>query len=471
MCKMNRPYFKQIVLIAALLMGLGWVSSCHKDHFLDNKPNTTLVVPTSLSDFQALLDNTNVVGLTPVLGEMSADNFYLSTPFWQNIDTREHNAYIWAADIYNGQGLVDDWDIPYQQVFYSNVVLQGLPIMKVDITNAAQWNTIMGSALFTRAFAFFNLAQVFAPAYDLNSNSNPLGIPLRLSPDVNLSSTRSTVGETYQQILSDLQKAVPLLPTAVPANNLNRPSRPAALALLARVYMSMRNYPMAGAYADSSLRLYPILMRYDSIPVDTNSSFPVPRMNIETLYQSSFLHYTQVLVGLFNPQACVIDSGLYRSYGSNDLRRLVFYKTTSSGSPYLKGTYNGSFYPFSGLATDEMYLVRAECAARAGDKDGALADVNTLLSYRYRKGSFVPFTAGSSAEALDTILLERRKELAFRGLRWTDLRRLNKEGANIVLTRNIGGTVYTLHPTDSNLYTLPIPPDVLNLSGIRPNPR
>jgi len=48
---------------------------------------------------------------------------------------------------------------------------------------------------------------------------------------------------------------------------------------------------------------------------------------------------------------------------------------------------------------------------------------------------------------------------------------LNREGANIVLTRNIGGTIYTLQPTDSNLYTLPIPPDVLNLSGIRPNPR
>ncbi len=470
MCNMKRFCHKRLTLIV-FVAGLGCFPSCHKDAFLEKKPNTTLVVPTSLSDFQALLDNLNVIGLTPVLGEISADNFYLTPAFWQNIDIREHNAYVWTPDIYDGQGLVEDWDVPYQQVFYSNVILQGLPNIKVNIGNAAQWNTIKGSALFTRAFAFFNLAQVFAPPYDPNSNSNPLGIPLRLSPDVNSPTTRSTVGETYAQILSDLQKAVPLLQTTVPTNNLNRPSRPAALALLARVYLSMRNYPMAGAYADSCLQLYPILMRYDTLPVDTNSSFPLPRANMETLYQSSFLHYTQVLLGLFTAQECIIDSGLYQSYASNDLRRLVFYRTTSSGSPYLKGSYNGSFYPFSGLATDEMYLTRAECTARAGDKDGALSDLNTLLSFRYRKGSFVPFTSGSSAEALDTILLERRKELAFRGLRWTDLRRLNKEGANIVLTRNIGGTVYTLHPTDSNLYTLPIPPDVLNLSGVRPNPR
>jgi hypothetical protein len=472
MSKMKRTYNKRLVLIATLLVGLGWVSSCHKDQFLDKKPTTTLTSPTSLSDFQALLDNTNVVGLTPVLGEMSADNFYLTPVFWQNINTKEHNAYIWAPDIYNGQGLVDDWDVPYQQVFYSNVVLQGLPEIKVDITNATQWNTIMGSALFTRSFAFFNLAQVFAPPCDGNAKSNPLGIPLRLSPDVNSPTIRSTVGETYAQILSDLQKAATLLPITIPVNNLNRPSRPAALALLARVYLSMRNYSMAGVYADSCLRLYSSLLDYNLPSVDTTQSIPIrPGTNVELLYQSSFLRSTQVLLGLFNAQLCIIDSSLYQSYSNNDRRRVVFYKTTLSGSPYLRGSYNQTIYPFSGLATDEMYLVRAECSARNGNADSAIDDLNTLLSYRYRKGSFVPFTAGTSTEALDTILLERRKELAFRGLRWTDLRRLNKEGANIVLTRNIGGTIYTLQPTDSNLYTLPIPPDVLNLSGIRPNPR
>jgi len=74
------------------------------------------------------------------------------------------------------------------------------------------------------------------------------------------------------------------------------------------------------------------------------------------------------------------------------------------------------------------------------------------------------------AEALDTILVERRKELAFRGLRWSDLRRLNKEGWGIMLNRNLNGVPYTL-PPNSELYTLPIPPDVIQLSGIMQNPR
>jgi hypothetical protein len=92
------------------------------------------------------------------------------------------------------------------------------------------------------------------------------------------------------------------------------------------------------------------------------------------------------------------------------------------------------------------------------------------MSYRVVTGSFTPYPVMSAAEALDTVLAERRKELAFRGIRWSDLRRLNQEDWNITLTRNLNGTPYTL-PPNSKLYTLPIPPDVIQESGIAQNPR
>jgi hypothetical protein len=47
---------------------------------------------------------------------------------------------------------------------------------------------------------------------------------------------------------------------------------------------------------------------------------------------------------------------------------------------------------------------------------------------------------------------------------------LNKEGWGITLTRMLNGMPYTL-PPGSKLYTLPIPPDVINFSGIMQNPR
>ncbi len=83
-------------------------------------------------------------------------------------------------------------------------------------------------------------------------------------------------------------------------------------------------------------------------------------------------------------------------------------------------------------------------------------------------------SVAGTPDPLSLILAERRKELAFRGLRWTDLRRLNKEeSANITLYRVLEGIppiIDSLVANDEN-YILPIPPDVLALSGIAQNPR
>jgi hypothetical protein len=462
-------------LLALALAGLGL--ACNKQAFLDKKPSTTLLVPTTLSDFQALMDNVKVFGLVPVLGEASAGDYFLSYPAWQSLITREYNAYIWAKDIYGGQGGQQDWNVPYQQVFYANVVLEGLKAMKAAPDSVGQWNALEGAALFARAFAFYNLAQLFAPVYDNVSAGTDLGIPLRTSSGIDTLSPRASLQATYDQILNDLHNAEAYLPTGTPGKALNRPVRICAQALLARVYLSMRNYPMARACADSVLQVYSTLMDYnDGAVVDTVSNPPVALLNPETLYQASFLgapsatpYFTAISA---NYPTTWVDTGLLQSYDSNDLRRIVFYRLKPGDSSHLKFSYNATPFPFGGLAVDELLLIRAEGAARAGDRPDAMNDINRLLGMRWRRGTFSGYNnVISAAEALDTVLLERRKELAFRGLRWTDLRRLNKDSANITLTRILNGTTYTLAPNSLN-YTLPIPPDVLSLNtSIRQNAR
>jgi hypothetical protein len=60
-------------------------------------------------------------------------------------------------------------------------------------------------------------------------------------------------------------------------------------------------------------------------------------------------------------------------------------------------------------------------------------------------------------EALKKVLIERRKELVWRaGLRWDDIRRLNKEGANISLRRKLGNETYVLK-AGSPQFAFPIP--------------
>ena len=97
-------------------------------------------------------------------------------------------------------------------------------------------------------------------------------------------------------------------------------------------------------------------------------------------------------------------------------------------------------------------------------------NLNTLLVKRWATGSFVPLTAVDNNDAINKILLERRKELLFRGLRWIDIKRLNVEGRNIILKRKLpDGTIVSIAP-NSNYYALPLPKDLIDLTGMPQNP-
>lgn len=447
------------IIIFLLLAGVCLLPSCNKNNFLDKKPSSDLVIPKTLDDCQVLLDNYLVMEQTPELGEISADNFYLNDVGWKGLlSIKEKNAYVWAVDIYEGQGGVEDWDDPYSQVFYANVVLEALPGIQVD--SMGKWKNLQGAAYFIRAYAFYNLAQVFADVYNPIGTNDGQGIPLRLSADVDQPSTRASLYDTYQRILSDLQTASSLLPNNRDIAHLNRPSKPAALAMLARVYLSMSDYNNAGIYANSCLKMYDSLIDYNTLPDTTINPFVLT--NTEVLYQSQLLP-SGVLVAKHQKNAFV-DSNLYHSYADSDLRKVMFYEPNGN----IKEGYNFGLYPFTGLAIDEVYLIRAECYARHDSATYAINDLNTLLVNRWVKGRYTPYVPGSPDAALDTVLAERRKELPFRGLRWTDLRRLNIGGANITLTRP-----EALSPLISGdlRYVLPIPPDVISLGGIIQNQR
>jgi starch-binding outer membrane protein, SusD/RagB family len=437
---------------------------CNKKEFLDERPRSDLFVPTTLEDFQALMDNDVVMSLTPVLGEISADNFYVQQSSWPTLSTKEKNSYTWEKDTYGGEGKVIDWNTPYEQVLNANVVLDGLKNVDRTADNWQQWNTVKGGALFIRAYAFYNLAQIFALPYNAATASTDLGIPLKLSPNIDEKIQRSTLEQTYTQILNDLLEAKTLLPDTISGLRI-RPNKPAAFAQLARVYLSMRHYDKAGANADSSLQLYKALIDYNTR--DGNSTRPFDKLNVETMYQSRFVE-TNILKGVSGWG--LVDTNLYSTYAPNDLRRSLFFYTIPTGKINFKGSYTGLIFGFTGLATDETYLIRAECKARAGNVTGAMEDLNTLLIQRWKAGTFVPFTATNRQDALNTILIERRKELPCRGVRWTDIRRLNLETPNIKPVRFINNQLYEL-PVNSPKYALPIPSDAEQLGNYIQNER
>lgn len=116
-----------------------------------------------------------------------------------------------------------------------------------------------------------------------------------------------------------------------------------------------------------------------------------------------------------------------------------------------------------------MVLIVAECSARLGNVDKALEYINSLLIKRYKSSSYVPVRVEGKEQALALILKERNKELLFRGVRWHDLKRLKREYL-ITLVRTVGSETFRLPPDDKK-WTLPIPPNVVRLSGMQQNER
>jgi len=447
-----------------LLTGLLGVTACQED-FLEVKPSSDIVQPTTPEDFQQLLDNANIFNYTAALPQMAADEYFIySREILDGLVTAtQRNSYTWEKDLYGGEVKRGDWNTPYSAVFYANSVLDGLEQQKISSDNLRGW------ALFARAYNMFNLASNFAVAYDEQTAASDLGIPIRLHPEVDVLEQRATLKESFGQILTDLLEAAQLLDRDVPQANRNRPSKAAAFGMLARVYLYMRDYEAAERYADSSLLIFNKLIDYNT--VSQTSATPFSYNTEEVLYvsrqivdYSSTTSYSSTV-----DNHCAVDTVLMAMYEDDDLRRAIFFRENSQGYYNVKRGYlGGGLYPFSGIATDEIFLIKAECAARRVDFETALVYLNDLLSKRHRTGTFKSIQ--DQGNVLELVINERRKELVWRGLRWLDIKRLNKEGAGIRLSRDLDGDTFVLEPNSPN-YVFPIPDDEVSMSGLIQNER
>jgi hypothetical protein len=443
-------------------------AACSKSDFLDKKPSTAIITPSSLADLEHMLDNTQAKQSTGALSIMSDDDFIIPYPEQLAVlSATERNSCIWAKDIYGGSAEIQDWNIPFQSIFYSNSVLDVLA--KLDSSNTERGKFIKGWALFNRAYAFYDLTRNFCKAYDAASASADLGIPLKLSSGINKTEQRTSLQKTFNQIIGDLNEAEKLLPSARPATNLNRPWKAAVYALLARIYLDMRSYTDAKLNAEDCLKRYHTLIDYNTVNQTASNPFSVT--GDELIYNTNSVAAYQ-LAASSSASPARISPDLLNSYEQHDLRKAIYFSLDESGFYFKKRGYFGrGASPFTGLATDEVYLIMAECLAREDQTDAAMNKLNELLEKRFSNATpFVPLTANSPATALNIILKERRKELVCRGLRWHDLKRFNSAGENISLVRSINGINYTI-PANDPRWVFPLPNDEINLSGIQQNER
>lgn len=450
----------KILYLVAIVLTMS-LPGCKK--FLDEKSDMKLAVPERLDDLQALLNNENLNNaVDPGAAEVSADDYFVTDADLNSLSNEQNRRlYTWEKDnLFTSANFPNDWEYLYTLIYTANTVLENLEKIERTSLNAAQYDNIKGQAYFNRARAYYNVLQLWSVGYNSSTADGDLGPVIRESTDFNKTSVRSSVARGYNYVLADLFEAKRLLPN-VSVHPL-RPGRQASFGLLARVYLSMIEYTNAALYADSCLKIKAVLLDYNQI--SATPTFPFARFNAEVIYESSAAN-PQIL----NNSRAKIVGDLINQYADNDLRKVLYFKNNNNGTFGWRGSYRAGQGVFPGITVDEQYLIRAECNARLGNSQIAVDDLNTLLIKRFKSGTYIPYTV-NSLDILGLILKERRKELVMRGLRWTDLKRFNLEGANIKLRRTANGTNYELKPNDRR-YALEIPQDVIAISGIELNPR
>lgn len=433
------------------------------DQFLDVKPDKAMVVPRSLEDLEGLLDDDVLRNMNtgPGIPILSADDLYTTDQGFMSFSNLERNVYTWQEEVFAGEPIISEWAIPYRQVLNANLVLD--IIEKVEPKSPQEQtkkNTIKGRALFYRAFAFHQLMEAFSLPI-AESNPSTLGILLRKSANINIPYSRATLSQTYQTVIADLEEAVTLLPDLPDFKS--RPSKAAAHALLSRVFLIGGEYQKSLEQADMALVIFPQLLDYNK--VNRNPAFPFSGYQDEVIFQSMVTGY-----GFLYSNEVFVSEELLDSYQENDLRRTLFF-TNSTSKANFRGNYTGQVFLFTGIASDELRFNRLECLARLNRGEEAADMLNEFLESRFVTGTFVPLSFASSGELIEKILLERRKSLLFRDIRWMDLRRLNSDPVYAVeLKREVNGETFTLAPK-SPKYTFPIPDDEVNLNNITQNPR
>ena len=435
-------------------------TSCKK--YLDTKSNQNLSTPSSYNDMEAILNNSVINKGTQFLNGMTDEYFFRYTDFLNRTE-QVQQGYVWDGKLNDYY----DWGSQYAAVFNANTVLLNLDL--IGAGDQVRYNRIKGAALFMRTQALWRVAQLFSMPYDGTTAATDLGIPLRLNANIDEVSTRVTIKTTYDQFINDLKQAADLLPAAAPTTLILKtfPTKAAALGLLARIYLQIGDYSKAREIATAALAIHAELVDF------SDPTWVMPAVSPSMVkFNPEIIFYSITEDAPNSSSAARIDTTLYRSYDDNDLRKTAYFRRNSDGTYRFKGSYGGDLFSlFCGIATDELYLIRAECAARAGATNEALQDLNTLLNKRWKAGTFTDRTASSADQALNLILQERQKEFIYREIRWTDIRRYSKEpGREVTLLRNLNGQNVSLSPNDPR-YILLIPKEVLAMVNIPQNPR
>jgi starch-binding outer membrane protein, SusD/RagB family len=352
----------------------------------------------------------------------------------------------------------------------------------------AEKKRLKAEGLTMRAWAYFNLVQIYGKRYDSTTTNSDLGVSMPLS-DKDVKLPRSTVAENYIQIVKDLEDAIALFAAGSAVPNKSHLSIHAARAIRARVALTMQEYSKAAAFAKA---------------VVDGGAFSLMS---NTAYQSGFnsIANSEWIWGAFvqsdqgdtfgsyfaqiswngnttyvRSRPKRVNSALYNLITATDVRKKMWEPaptatnfplplSTYAREPFMSRKFKTRELPTIGdvpyIRLAEMYLIMAEAYANLPGRETDAR--NALFTLAKNRDANYTLSTNSGQALINEILVQRRVEFWGEGFRFFDLKRLNQSLDRTVVpnfvSAAVGGVMQI--PAGDNRWQFAIP-----ISELQANP-
>ena len=492
-------YTKGCMLLIAVLL-----ASCN--NYL-KEDSGDLLIPEKVDEFQAVLYGEgyphdiadDVAFIDLMTDDVTCMDGVSDDPnggYDQNSIPTGRGAYLWAYDVeYYITDAGDIYNNCYKSILACNTVIEHENTME---GLEEERNFCVAQAYALRAYNYFYLVNLYGLPYNKATASTDMGVAIRLSSEVTREQfVRSSVQAVYDQIYSDLERALYLFQHGKESTNKYLMSENATLLLLSRVALFTEDWDKAIQYGeelynkgfkleDLSSLTAEDMSQYDGYNfMSTNNAETIFRFGGEGAVLVTQTHkYMYTFANAFNGPMFTISqeepNDLWNIYEEGDNRKYAFFRQDYIDEMFgiifdeirylhVANKYNGEASDTNDLQRfafrySEMLLNLAEAYVQEGGSyiDDAINMLNELRIARFATDSYVALTAADFAtdeELLEFVRAERRRELCFEeSHRWMDLRRygMPRIEHKFHATPGAPDQIYVLEQGDQN-YTLALP--------------
>jgi hypothetical protein len=384
--------------------------------------------------------NSRNLGMHDLFFDNQCDDHFRAGDHSQDEDIETHNT---NTDNYK---ILRTYYDKYEMISrVHGIIINGPKVLELGTINKESYDAIMGEAYFLRAWAYYRLLIIHGQVPIIlpdNVQENNYNVPKCDSPD-----------DLRNQIISDLETAIGLLPITYESGRANRGAAWALLCLThidhAEAYDDAEHLNKVIQYGEQVIADYPLAETYEEIFRVGSENLPeflYGMMNDETWLNGRRMtkHRGPRPWGMYSFQEPMQD--LVDEFEDGDLRKKVTIisdgdSVLNAGAPgwqvhdvnltqtghsykkYMDWRDDGWFIhwiPVSFLRVGEVYTKVAEAKIRLNGAGAGDAEINAL---RARAG-LAPISGGD----IDAIIHESRMELAGENVRYQNLLRWHKAG-------------------------------------------